>query len=140
MEIIEILKKNSLRVTNHRLAVLKHISQTTSALSHSDLESNFKGEIDRVSLYRIINAFVKMKLIKKIIDAEGQKNYIFNEKHHQKEDVTVQPHYKCKTCNDVIELPELPEAYLEKIKGLNIDHINVLAEGVCDACKEGDNK
>ncbi len=140
MEIIELLKSNSLRVTNHRLAVLTYIHQATSALSHSDLESNFKGEIDRVSLYRIINAFIEKNLIKKIIDAEGQKNYIFNAKHNQKEDVNIQPHYKCKTCNDIIELPELPETYLEKIKGLNIDHINVLAEGVCDVCKEEDKK
>jgi hypothetical protein len=36
----------------------------------------------------------------------------------------------------VIELPKLPQEYVDQLKKLNIDELNILAEGTCKECEK----
>ena len=129
MNPINILKENNFRVTSHRCDVLNYFINSKNALSHADLENVFKNKIDRVSLYRILHSFSEKHLLCKIIDSKGNITYIIDQQPSKNN--TYQPHYKCKSCNDVVELPALPKEYLEK---LNIEELNFLAEGTCETC------
>jgi Fur family ferric uptake transcriptional regulator len=133
MEAKEILKNNSFRVTSHRCKVLNHFMKSRSSITHSDLEKTFKQDIDRVSLYRMLHSFSEKQILCKIIDSKGIASYIFNNHSHVSQ---FHPHYKCKTCNDVIELPKLPQEYVNQLKKLNIDELNILAEGTCKECEK----
>lgn len=135
----DILKQHSLRITPHRCEILEYFMNYRSALKHSDLEKEYKNKIDRVSLYRILHSFSENKILCKIIDSKGTVSYVFDE-HSLNDNSHFHPHYKCKTCNDVVELPELPKAYLERLKQLNIEEINILAEGVCNECEKTKKK
>lgn len=135
METKEILKEHSFRITNHRCAVLKHFMNSKSALSHADLENTFKDIIDRVSLYRMLHSLADKQILCKIIDSKGVVRYVFDS-HSHADNGHYHPHYKCKSCNDVVELPELPKEYVEQLKKLNIDELNILAEGTCENCKK----
>jgi Fur family ferric uptake transcriptional regulator len=135
MDPIDILKANSFRVTQHRCAVLEYFMKSKSALTHSDLEKKFQNEIDRVSLYRILHSFSEKQLLFKLIDSKGVVSYVYD-RHNHSDDGHYYPHYKCKSCNDVVELPELPKAYVDQLKKLNIDELNILAEGTCKECEK----
>jgi Fur family ferric uptake transcriptional regulator len=135
MEASEILKMHSLRMTQHRCEVLAHFMDSKRAISHADLEQVFKGKIDRVSLYRMLHSFSEKKILCKLIDSNGVVSYVFDE-HSPNDHSHFHPHYKCKTCNDVVELPQLPESYMNQLKKLNIDELNILAEGTCDECQK----
>ncbi len=139
MEAREILTTLSFRITSHRCDVLDYFIKSKSALTHADLERVFKGKIDRVSLYRILQAFSDKNILCKLIDCKGAVSYFFD-KHALQENSHVHPHYKCKTCNDVVELPELPKAYLQQLKKMNIEELNILAEGTCKACESKERK
>lgn len=139
MEPEEILKANSFRVTQHRCKVLNHFMKSKSAFTHSDLEKTFKDIIDRVSLYRMLYSFSEKQILCKIIDSKGVVSYIFDS-HKHTDNTHYHPHYKCKSCNDVVVLPELPEEYLEQLKILNIDELNILAEGTCKECEKSTKK
>ena len=139
MEAKDILKANSFRITQHRVAVLNHFMKSKSALTQADLENTFKDVIDRVSLYRMLHSFADKQILCKIIDSKGVVSYVFDN-HNHADDGHYHPHYKCKSCNDVVELPELPKAYLAQLKKLNIDELNILAEGTCENCEKTANR
>lgn len=139
MEASEILRKHDFRVTQHRSNVLNHFMKSKSALSHADLENTFKDVIDRVSLYRMLHSFADKQILCKIIDSKGVVSYVFDN-HNHADDGHYHPHYKCKSCNDVVELPELPKSYMAQLKKLNIDELNILAEGTCENCENSANK
>ncbi|WP_439487969.1 Fur family transcriptional regulator [Algoriphagus sp.] len=139
VEAREILTTHSFRITSHRCDVLEYFIRSKSALTHADLERVFKDKIDRVSLYRILQAFSDKNILCKLIDCKGAVSYFFD-KHALKQNSHFHPHYKCKTCNDVVELPELPKAYLEQLKRMNIEELNILAEGNCKACEKKEKK
>jgi Fur family transcriptional regulator, ferric uptake regulator len=135
MDAQTILKQKDFRITSHRCDVLSYLISSKVALTHSDFEKKFKEKIDRVSLYRILNAFTEKHIICKIIDSQGTVSYVFDN-HSNCDQSVAHPHYKCKSCNDVVELPALPKAYLDQLKDLKIDAINVLAEGICNECQD----
>lgn len=134
-----ILKQHSFRITQHRCDVLNCFIHAESALSQNDLSRIFGNIINRVSLYRILRSFTEKQIIYKIVDSKGMVSYVLE--HNQNEDVrSVHPHYKCKSCNTIIELPQLPEAYLHQLSHLNIDELNILAEGICKECEVTEKK
>jgi len=134
-EVKDILKKHSFRVTQHRCDVLTFFMLCKTAITHSDLEQKYRGEIDRVSLYRMLNSFTVKGILCKLIGSNGAVSYVFD-KHFDHDKIHVHPHYKCKNCNDVIELPELPDSYMKLLERLKIDEINILAEGICADCEK----
>jgi len=131
----EILRRNSFRVTRHRHDVLSYFMQSKVALGHSHLEKKYKGIIDRVSLYRILNSFTEKRILCRLIDSFGAATYVFD-RHSSQVDAHIHPHYKCRSCNDVVELPELPNSYLKELEKLNIQELNILAEGICEDCQK----
>ena len=135
MDATEILKLHSFRSTSHRCEVLNYFMDSKRALTHADLEQLYYGKIDRVSLYRMLHSFSEKKILCKLFDSSGAVSYVFDE-HSTNNRSHYHPHYKCKTCNDVVELPELPSSYMEQLKKLNIDELNILAEGICDECQK----
>ena len=139
MEANEVLKANSFRITSHRCTVLNHFMKSKSAYTHADLEMIFKDQINRVSLYRMLHSFAGKEIICKLIDSKGVVSYVFDN-HNSQNDTHYHPHYKCKSCNDVIELPELPKAYMAQLQKLNIEEFNILAEGTCQQCEKSAKK
>lgn len=129
-----ILKQHLFRITRHRCDVLEHFIRSKGALTHPDLVQVFKNKIDRVSLYRILRIFSEKQILYKIVDSKGMASYVIDKESREKFK-NGHPHYKCKCCNTIIELPKLPEAYLNQLSHLNIDELNILAEGTCKRCE-----
>lgn len=138
MKASEILRKSQLRVTPHRCSILNHFIQYDRAFTPSDLETVFKDEIDRVSIYRNLNSLSNSNILCKLVDSRGITSYVFD-KHSGCADTQNHPHFICKSCNTVIELPELPQIYFELLTSLNIDMFNILAEGKCKECEKKKN-
>lgn len=135
MKASKILRKNQLRVTSHRHTVLDYFIKADRAFTPSDLQSVFKGQIDRVSIYRILSSLSDANILCKLVDLNGSTSYVFDN-HSGCGNTNNHPHFICKSCHTVIELPELPQAYLQHLKHLHIDRFNILAEGTCRECEQ----
>ena len=131
---IEILKKNKLKHTKQRIRVLEDISSNVTATSQPMLEKKLGKEIDRVTLYRILNTYVNKGILHRIVDLNGTANYAIcssacsAEQHHDEH-----VHFNCTNCYKVYCLAtKVPE--ISVTEGFKADSISLIAYGICKEC------
>jgi Fur family ferric uptake transcriptional regulator len=131
----EILRDFSLRSTNSRSDILKLFIDQHHALSYSDIEREVSSQYDRVTVYRTLRTFLDKGMIHKVLDDSGAPKYALcsdtcSQAHHHHNHV----HFKCTQCGQTnclenVEIPiiSLPQGYVPK-------EMNLLIQGVCQAC------
>ncbi len=129
-----LLDKHHLKKTGPRLQVLSMLSSKKVATSQPDLE-NIMVDIDRVTLYRILNAFEEKGIIHKVFDLNGTANYAMcsskcGEDHHHDEHL----HFNCTTCKNVYCLDELELPPISLPKGFKPTGFTLYANGLCPKC------
>src|ERR1700694_3793479 len=108
----DLLTKHHLKKTDARLRVLSMLASKNFATSQPDLEE-VMIDVDRGTLYRILNAFEEKGIIHKVFDLNGTANYALcnsNCEEHQHRDEHL--HFNCVVCNNVyclggLDLPNL---------------------------------
>lgn len=133
-DLLEILRRSKLKQTKQRIRVLEFISANTSAISQPTLEKKVGNEIDRVTLYRILNTYVEKGILHRIVDINGTSNYAICssacsvEEHHDEH-----VHFNCTSCNSVFCLTtKVPEITIAP--GFKANAISLMAYGVCKDC------
>jgi len=132
----EILKKHGLKNTRQRQVVLEEFARTKSALSQPDLEKRLKGEMDRVTLYRILNSFQESGILHSIMDLHGTANYAVcsafcSADHHQDEHV----HFNCTKCEKIYCLEtKVPNVRIPT--SFKSAHTSLTVTGLCNSCNE----
>lgn len=130
-----ILKENELKITQNRLDVLSVFLGSEKAFSLLDLERLFCGKHDRSSIFRSLQTYTERGLLEKFCNASGTAVYILN---LHKPDCDGKSHFKCKDCETVVSLPNLPQEYLQILGRNKIETMNVLLEGTCEKCQNQD--
>lgn len=137
-KIIKILRQHEMRITETRKKILKKFLSLNRALAHIDLESFFKGSLDRVTIYRTLHTFEEKGVIHKVLDTNGVLKYALcdpescdadkHEDHHM--------HFKCRVCGvtNCLNDTEIPE--LSMPKGYQREKTHILLEGVCSNCSD----
>jgi len=131
-----ILKAHDLKHTKQRVRVLEEISHGQSAVSQPELEKKLGKEIDRVTLYRILNAYEEKGIVHRIMDANGTANYAIcssacTAHNHHDEHV----HFNCTQCNKIFCL-ELTIPEIEMPQGFKAKTVNFTAYGLCNKCNK----
>lgn len=132
----DMLRRNGLKSTPQRLSVLEVFSRESKVVSLGDLNKLLGEGFDRITLYRILNAFHEKGLIHKIPGTEGSPEYaLCSEDCDEHVHLDNHVHFKCNNCSKVecldhVEIPEvtLPESY----KALQYNYI---IEGICAKCQ-----
>ena len=132
-----LLIKNGLKRTGPRLQVLDILSHRDSATSQPYLEQVIGKDIDRVTLYRVLKAFEEKGIIHKVLDNQGTANYAVcsgscTEHAHHDEHV----HFNCNKCLRVFCLDTVKIPALKTPAGFQVDHLNLIATGLCASCAE----
>lgn len=107
-----------------------------TATSQPDLES-VMNDIDRVTLYRILNVFEEKGIIHKVFDLNGTANYAVcisdcQENHHHDEHL----HFNCTECKNVYCLNELNLPRLTLPAGFEAQAFTLYASGLCPKCSK----
>ena len=124
----------NLRHTSQRIHILKAFLANPHALSHTDLEQKFEGQIDRATIYRCLKQFLDVGILHRIPDEQFQTKYAVcstcEHEHHHHDHV----HFNCENCNmttciEQATIPNipLPEGFTAKEKILVI-------QGLCKNC------
>jgi Fur family ferric uptake transcriptional regulator len=133
LQIENIIKKSKLSLTKSRKKVLRVFINSNKPLSTYDIQS-LVGNMDRVTLFRILNSFEDKKIIHIIRLENGQKLFALC---HQECDVEKHIHnhihFQCEKCNDVSCLPveNLPRF---KFPQYVINNVNININGLCIKC------
>ncbi len=109
-----ILHRFRLKVTSARLFVLDILIRSDVALSHNDILSQARDpQLDKVTLYRTLDAFVKSGLAHKV--ATEDRNWLYALHHNdQKESFEDDhAHFVCDECERIYCVPVVPAGKLQ---------------------------
>lgn len=134
-----LLDQHHLKKTAPRLKVLLMMADKETATSQPDLE-NLMNDVDRVTLYRILNVFEEKGIIHKVFDLNGTANYAIctsNCQEHMHHDEHL--HFNCTLCNNVYCLNDLSLPAFDLPPGFKVDGFTLYASGLCPDCNKKQN-
>ena len=121
----DILKKNNLKITKQRIDVLKSIIKLEDTATITNIIYNCN--IDKSTIYRILNVLVKHNIIIKDVNYNNDDYYMLKNNHK---------HYiKCVKCNKMKLLDKCPFDSI-KVSDYEIINHSLKIEGICKECKE----
>ncbi|WP_179351967.1 Fur family transcriptional regulator [Winogradskyella vidalii] len=119
------------RNTPTKAAVLEVLTKTGKALSQDAIEAQISIDINRATIYRVLNRFCDDGVLHKVIAEDGKQYFALYES--GKKALTHQHfHFKCKVCDTLECLPDevsftIPEGYV-------VENVNCVLTGVCKKC------
>ncbi|HPN37609.1 MAG TPA: Fur family transcriptional regulator [Melioribacteraceae bacterium] len=129
MEIlINTLKKAGYKITNGRKSVLKFLVNAGKPVSLKDIQNELY-DIDFASIYRIINLFLELKIVRKVNFGEKYLRYELegeNYAHHH--------HIVCTKCGCIKRIDFCFVDKLEKETNYKILDHNMEFFGICPKC------
>ena len=129
------IRATGARVTPARVRVLGLLQSSPGSLSHSDIEAlltkNGFPEIDRVTLYRVLDWFVDVGLAHKAANARGV--FCFTAAQPNIEH-TRHAHFRCNDCGKVICLDIPPPSAPHLPSGFRLASVELDISGECPDC------
>lgn len=144
-----------LRPTKARIAVVEMLSQSPTALSHTEILTGLQSlkEIDRVTVYRVLDWLLEHSLIHKISSDDRAWKFQLNPtsakattRQYKSVDLTEQPllpnnhghaHLHCQRCKAVVCIHELASHIPQSIlKTYQVSHIDISLKGLCQQCQQ----
>ena len=134
----EMLREKGMRVTELRRKVLELLAEDGNPMSHMEIFERLalEGRVpDRVTLYRMLNAFTTMQLVHRIRGTDGTMRFSLH-KPRRTECPGNHPHFLCRTCGRMICLygQQLPR--IDVPEGNLIEGKQMLVFGICAACRK----
>lgn len=119
------------RQTPSKKKVYEFFQAQPHAMSHDMIEEGLKGEMDRVTIYRILKSFEEDGLIHKIV-GEGNKSYYALchncTSHHAHNHL----HFQCTNCHKVECIHH--EIVVPVPSGYQLTGLQLTATGICADC------
>ena len=130
------IKKRGIKATSQRKLILKTLIETKFAVTPSMLEKQLSPQIDRVTLYRVLDAFHKVGIVHRFSDIEGNTRYALCEfdtcEHDHSHDEHM--HFKCLKCGEVNCLTEIKISKIKLPAGFKLTQTTLNGEGYCKVC------
>ena len=121
----DLLKNNNLKVTKQRVCVLKSIIKLEDNASIHNIVSSV--DIDKSTVYRIINTLITNNVIEKDINYDNLDYYKLKSNHK---------HYiKCVKCKKIRKLDSCPFDNID-VDDFEVINHSLKIEGICKDCKE----
>lgn len=133
----DILRRNSLSVTESRKKILNLFLNVNGALAHGDIERKAGEKFDRVTVYRTLQTFVEKGIIHTIPTTDNSVRYALckdncTEGHHHDNHV----HFICLQCGTTLCLEDVVVPEIKMSKGFSINEIEVVVKGICLDCQQ----
>ena len=134
-EFTDILRKAGFRVTPTRLLVLVLLQQAKKPISPQDIIERVHSKADQATIYRILNAFKRIGIIRQI-------DFRHNHPHYELADVKDHHHVICAVCG---YSEEITGCYVQAMQRVALRQAKKFTEikehslefyGVCAACKQ----
>lgn len=119
------------RNTPSKEAVLDLLGSAKKAMSHDAIEQKINIEIDRATIYRILNRFCEDGLVHRIIAEDGKQYFAICMKCDENS-TNNHFHFRCTSCQTIECLP-MP-VHFSLPKGYNVGSVNCVLTGICKDC------
>ncbi len=130
----EIIKKVGLRVTPSRLAVLRTLHALNCPIDVQQIEDHLQQQgqtADKVTIYRILEKYEQLGIVKTVFLKEDKLRYELNDEHHH--------HLVCNNCGSIQAIHgswlEAAEKYIENQYKFAVSEHTLEFFGMCARCK-----
>ena len=135
-QLLDILKRNQLSITDGRKKILDMFLKSPGALAHADIEKSADISFDRVTVYRTLQTFVEKGIIHNIPTTDNSILYALCKDnceagHHHDDHV----HFICDVCDKTICLDNVSIPEIKHPKGFRQKQTDVVISGICSECK-----
>lgn len=122
-------------ITRKTKAVKKILSlfePSVSAVLAVDLITQLKEEMNKTTIYRVLDRLESEGIIHSFISNDGLKWYAKCNNCSSKEHNDIHPHFQCTVCKEVTCLPV--EVKIPLVKNYSIENASVFLVGKCNKC------
>ena len=120
------------RNTPSKDAVLDLLISSGKAMSRDAIEQKIGVEIDRATIYRVLNRFCEDGLVHKIVADDGKQYFAVCMKCDEKKLADNHFHFRCTSCQTIECLPEAVHSSVPN--GYNDESVNCVLTGICPQC------
>jgi Fur family ferric uptake transcriptional regulator len=124
------------RQTVSKKKVLQFFKENEQAMSHDMIEDALQGDMDRVTIYRILKSFEEDGILHKIMGENGKSYYALCHNctsHHAHNHL----HFQCSQCEKVECIHH--EIVVPIPKGYEVKNLQLTATGICAKCLSGES-
>jgi Fe2+ or Zn2+ uptake regulation protein len=135
-EYVDLLKTNDLKITHHRLAILKYLDDHRTHPTAEEIYQHLKKTnpgLSRTTIYNNLETLSDSHIIKRLTICPTEHRYDFN--------VSMHHHFICKECGDIIDV-DFQCPTISSIKkhvadqGHRIEEVHGYFKGICKDCLE----
>lgn len=131
----QLLERSGLRRTPWRVKILSLLLKFRRPLSHEDIRRKLGPGADRVTVYRSLDAFVRVGLVHRVLADKRTRLYETSDRCTRH---ACHPHFTCRACGDTTCMVDVAVPRIRRKKlGYVFERQRVLIEGLCPACAGG---
>jgi Fur family ferric uptake transcriptional regulator len=120
------------RSTPTKEAVFNLLKESGTALSHDAIEAEIKIDINRATIYRVLNRFCEDGVVHKIVAEDGKQYFAVCTNCDSKKHRDHHFHFRCRRCQKIECLQE--SVQFSAPKGYIVENMNCILTGICDDC------
>ena len=120
------------RSTPTKEAVLSLLTNSGKAMSQDAIEKNIELNMDRATIYRVLNRFCEDGILHRIVAEDGKQYFAVCIKCDEKKLTDHHFHFRCTNCQTIECLPVPVQFSLPK--GYHVESVNCILTGVCKNC------
>ncbi|HPD01836.1 MAG TPA: Fur family transcriptional regulator [Eubacteriales bacterium] len=128
--IIELLKRNKIKLTHQRLAILDYLLKNRvhpDAIRVYEAITAENPSIAKSTVYNTIKAFERAGILKAVNFLDGEAHFDI--------DTSVHGHFKCSSCGEIFDFEVEEKDFERALAGYTIEDLSVYARGVCPRCR-----
>lgn len=131
-----ILSQHCLSKTSFRKKLIELFYMSKYSLSIDEIINNLSYKVDKVSIYRALNAFEENGLIHKVPDKDNLIRYALCQSECSAEKhLHNHAHLLCNLCNETYCLNDFKIPIVNEYKGFIINNSKIILEGCCIDCQ-----
>ena len=134
-ELITILKRKGIRNTRARMSMLKDFMQAEGSLDLDYFLRNPASRYERTTVFRVLQLFVKKKIIYRVPTSDGITRYLLQSKNSGAKQVD-HSSFICSSCGKVTPLNTIIAPRLNLPKGYKKSVSEIVVGGLCAACSK----
>lgn len=133
VEAEKMLQKAGVKATSNRLLVAASLLGSSKPVSLIDIETEI-GSLERSSVLRVLNLFLKNDIVHAVEDGKGVTKYeiCHGEDHCSVNDMHA--HFYCENCGETFCFENIGAPLIEVPAGFQTRSVNYMLKGLCPRC------
>ncbi|GAB1856868.1 hypothetical protein MHTCC0001_17040 [Flavobacteriaceae bacterium MHTCC 0001] len=120
------------RQTKHVKLLMDIFNKENKAISVVDLVKSLQFQMNKTTVYRILDRLMDDGVVHSFIGKDGLKWYATCQDCSSETHSDIHPHFQCKTCGEVQCLPVTFS--IPNVNGYKVDSVSLLMVGECSGC------